>query len=288
MSQLQQLAVVGHFHAKPFEFAALDFTDPRKNQYAYMLEGFDHDWIHCGTRAFGGYTNIDPGTYVLRIKGSNNDGIWNDEGAAVRIVIAPPWWRTPWAYGLYVVIVVAGGLGARWVAQNWNLILASRKARYVAHYRLHELIGEGGMGKVYRASDLRTKETVALKLLAPELLQDRRVLSRVDEHDDARETAKLVEASGRKAVLVPGDIKDPAHCRAIVEKAVAAFGSAVTPQDAQLVAAIERALAARGISTFAIDGVTGRIHLATDQQFMREPVYAQFADGKLAVIGQPR
>jgi ligand-binding sensor domain-containing protein len=155
-----------------FEFAALDFTEPAKNQYAYMLEGFDKDWIHCGTRPYGGYTNLDPGTYVLRVKGANNDGLWNDEGSSVTVTILPPWWRTRWAYGLYLVLLVSGGVGARWLAQNWSVILASRKARYVAHYRLLEPLGKGGMGTVYRASDLRTKQVVALKVLAPELLQD--------------------------------------------------------------------------------------------------------------------
>jgi ligand-binding sensor domain-containing protein len=155
-----------------FEFAALDFTEPAKNQYAYMLEGFDKDWIHCGTRPYGGYTNIDPGTYRLRVKGANNDGLWNEEGASVTVTFLPPWWRTRWAYGLYVLLIVSCGAGARWLAQNWSVILASRKARYVAHYRLFEPLGKGGMGTVYRASDLRTKQVVALKVLAPELLQD--------------------------------------------------------------------------------------------------------------------
>jgi ligand-binding sensor domain-containing protein len=155
-----------------FEFAALDFTEPEKNQYAYKLEGFDDDWIHCSTRTFAGYTNLDPGSYTLRVRGSNNDGVWNNDGARVRILIAPPWWRTPWAYALYVFTLVSGGAGVRWLAQHWSIILASRKARYVAHYRILAPLGNGGMGTVYRATDMRTKEVVAVKVLAPELLKD--------------------------------------------------------------------------------------------------------------------
>ena len=79
-----------------FEFAALDYTKPEKNQYAYMLEGFDQDWIYSGTRRYASYTNLDPGTYRLRLKGSNNDGVWNDGGFSLRLTIAPPFWRTWW------------------------------------------------------------------------------------------------------------------------------------------------------------------------------------------------
>jgi signal transduction histidine kinase/ligand-binding sensor domain-containing protein/DNA-binding response OmpR family regulator len=89
-----------------FEFAALNFTRPEKNQYAYKLEGFDRDWVQCGTRRTVTYTNLDPGSYVFRVKGSNNDGIWNDEGASVILVATPPFWKTWWAYTVYALFVV--------------------------------------------------------------------------------------------------------------------------------------------------------------------------------------
>lgn len=79
-----------------FEFAALDFTRPEKNQYAYKLEGVDRDWIYAGTRRDASYTEAAPGEYVFRVKGSNSDGVWNETGSAVRISIAPPFWKTPW------------------------------------------------------------------------------------------------------------------------------------------------------------------------------------------------
>src|SRR5262249_11134369 len=81
-----------------FEFAALNFTRSEKNQYAYILEGFDKGWIKSGTQRYVRYTNLDPREYVFRVKGSNNDGVWNEKGTAVRIKILPPPWRTWWAY----------------------------------------------------------------------------------------------------------------------------------------------------------------------------------------------
>ena len=72
-----------------FEFAALDYAHPEKNQYAYMLEGFDHDWVYCGTRRFARYTNLDPGVYTFKVKGTNHDGVWNENGASIKVTIAP-------------------------------------------------------------------------------------------------------------------------------------------------------------------------------------------------------
>jgi two-component sensor histidine kinase/ligand-binding sensor domain-containing protein len=94
-----------------FEFAALDYTNPSKNQYAYKLEGFDKDWIYSGNRRYASYTNLDGGTYTFRVKGSNNDGIWNEEGTSIKIIITPPPWKTWWAYMLYGIALVSAVYG---------------------------------------------------------------------------------------------------------------------------------------------------------------------------------
>lgn len=94
-----------------FEFAALDFVDPSANRYAYMLEGFDTEWIESGTRRYASYTNLDPGEYTLRIRGANNDGVWNESGQTVRITIVPPYWQRWWfrlTSGLLAVGAFAG------------------------------------------------------------------------------------------------------------------------------------------------------------------------------------
>lgn len=83
-----------------FEFSALCFNNLQKNQYAYIMEGFDKDWIYCGTRRQATYTNLDPGIYTFRVKGSNNDGIWNEDGTSIKITITPPYWKTWWFKGL--------------------------------------------------------------------------------------------------------------------------------------------------------------------------------------------
>lgn len=90
-----------------FEYVALHFTDPARNQYQYRLDPYDEAWIDAGTQRLANYTNLDPGTYTFRVKAAGSDGLWNEEGASVRLVIEPPWWQTWWAYGLYGLLLVA-------------------------------------------------------------------------------------------------------------------------------------------------------------------------------------
>ncbi|MBX7223696.1 MAG: protein kinase [Blastocatellia bacterium] len=98
-----------------FEFAALNFTSARKNQYAYRLEGFNRNWIQLGTQRTVTFTNLDPGTYVLRVKGSNNDGVWNETGATLILHVQPPLWKTGWAYLFYLVSTISLTVGGyRW------------------------------------------------------------------------------------------------------------------------------------------------------------------------------
>jgi diguanylate cyclase (GGDEF)-like protein len=78
------------------EFAALNFTLPEKNQYAYKMENFDKDWNYVGNRRFATYTSLPPGDYIFRVKASNNDGLWNEEGVSLRIRVIPPYWKTWW------------------------------------------------------------------------------------------------------------------------------------------------------------------------------------------------
>jgi len=108
VEELRELELGHRDQVIAFEFAALDFTAPDKNRYMAMLDGFDEEWVDLGTRRRVSYTNLDPGRYTLRVKGANNDGVWNEEGLALRIGVAPPVWRTWWAYVLYVLAL--GGI----------------------------------------------------------------------------------------------------------------------------------------------------------------------------------
>lgn len=107
------------------EFAALNFLHPEKSQYKYMLKGFNKDWLTTdgGTRKVT-YTNLDPGTYTFIVKGSNNDGIWNDEGVSLKITVLPPFWKTNTAFVIYIICVLGALLLSR------QLILERERLKY--------------------------------------------------------------------------------------------------------------------------------------------------------------
>ncbi len=105
-----------------FEFAALDFANPRKNQYAYRLDGFDTGWVHIGERRTATYTNLPAGDYLFRAKGTNSDGVWSDAGLAVAVHVAPPWWGTLWFRAvalLFAAALITGGY--RWRVRRFEM-----------------------------------------------------------------------------------------------------------------------------------------------------------------------
>ncbi|SMD32777.1 Signal transduction histidine kinase [Reichenbachiella faecimaris] len=79
-----------------FEFSALNYWQPQKNQYAYIMRGFEKNWNHVGNQNSATYTNLDPGHYTFKVKAANNDGIWNETGESIEVIISPPWWKTTW------------------------------------------------------------------------------------------------------------------------------------------------------------------------------------------------
>jgi ligand-binding sensor domain-containing protein/signal transduction histidine kinase len=89
-------------------FSSLDFTNPKKNKFAYKLEGFDKVWNSGGNRSNAVYTNLDPGEYIFKVKGTNSDGVWNEKETAIKIIITPPFWKTWWFYGIIICSLIAG------------------------------------------------------------------------------------------------------------------------------------------------------------------------------------
>ena len=115
-----------------FEFTTLDYTPMASRAYAYLLEGFDQDWQHIGDRTSVSFTNLDPGTYRLRIKGTNASGLWSDNTADIGVKVLPPPWRTWWAYLAYVatIVAVAWSLLSAWAKQEE----AQRKLHHMANF----------------------------------------------------------------------------------------------------------------------------------------------------------
>ena len=122
-----------------FEFAALDFTAPQKNRYRYMLEGFDTGMDRSRQRPPPGDLH-QPRSRQIRVPraGSNDDGVWNEQGAALALTITPPWWETTW-FRLSMVLLGAGVLAAVFAGQRRNAMIQQRKLEAMVVERTHEL-----------------------------------------------------------------------------------------------------------------------------------------------------
>ncbi len=100
LAEVDEIELSHNNNSISIEFVGLDYTSPSHNNYAYQMEGIDEDWIQAGTRTYAGYANLASGKYVFKVKGANSDGVWNEEGTSLRLIITPPFWRTKWFYAL--------------------------------------------------------------------------------------------------------------------------------------------------------------------------------------------
>jgi ligand-binding sensor domain-containing protein/signal transduction histidine kinase len=111
---MSEISIPPDFNYYSFEFVALNYTMTERNQYAYKLEGFDDDWNYTGTQRIVSFTNLDPGTYTLHVRASNNDHVWNETGSSLIIHILPPWYKTWWfklllvSLGAFAVLLFIG------------------------------------------------------------------------------------------------------------------------------------------------------------------------------------
>ena len=107
ISRLKHIDLSHEDNSFAIELAALDFHAPKKNRYAYKLEGFQDDWIYPGNEYRAVFTQVPPGTYTFRAKAANSDGVWNEKGLTMTIRIFPPWYRSWWAYMIYGILIIS-------------------------------------------------------------------------------------------------------------------------------------------------------------------------------------
>jgi len=88
------------------EFAALEYTNPQRNNYAYQMEGISDEWVNIGNRKFVPFSALQAGEYTFKVRGSNNDGVWNNNEISIKIVILPPWWKSIYAYLSYLGFII--------------------------------------------------------------------------------------------------------------------------------------------------------------------------------------
>ncbi len=172
-----------------FEFAALSYYNNFKNQYAYRLEGFNDNWIHLGTDRRATFTNLNGGDYILRVRGSNNDGIWNDEGTSLNFTVTPPWWKTTWAYSGYVFLFV----GFLYTARRAEINRREQKAR-VRESELRAKAVEAEKRALQAENDRKTKELEDARLLQLSMLP--REIPKIPGYDIAVVMKTATEVGG--------------------------------------------------------------------------------------------
>ena len=144
-------------HTFSFEFAALSYVDPQRNQYRYMLEPLDHSWNRVDpNQRIATFTTLRAGEYMLRVQGSNNRGVWNEQGVNLRLEILPPWWGTTWfrtaCVGAFLVLLWAGyQLRVRQLHHQFAMTLEARVAERTRIAReLHDTLLQSFHGLLLR------------------------------------------------------------------------------------------------------------------------------------------
>jgi ligand-binding sensor domain-containing protein/signal transduction histidine kinase len=177
-----------------FEFAALSYANAQKNRYRYKLENLEPGWNEVGSKQrLATYTNLDPGRYIFRVQGSNSDGIWNEEGVSLAIVITPPWWKTNWFRALFAatflaLLWTAYQLRVRQLAHQFNIRLEERVSERTRIAReLHDTLLQSFQGLLLRFQ-------AGINMLRDRPADARSVL------EDAVEHASQAIAEGRDAI----------------------------------------------------------------------------------------
>jgi signal transduction histidine kinase/ligand-binding sensor domain-containing protein len=193
------------------EFAALDYHAPGKNQYAYCMEGVNRDWVSAGTRRNVNYTNLQPGDYVFRVKGSNNDGVWNEEGVTLHITIRPPFWGTWWFRWLVAVLLVGAAVGTYRLRVR-SIERRSRELEQQVADRTAELSQANLLLEQEIAERLRTEEALAQEQAAAAVSAERNRLAR-ELHDSATQSlyAVTLYADAATQLLSSGEIEPAAE-----------------------------------------------------------------------------
>lgn len=171
------------------EFAALSYYNNYRNQYSYRLEGYSDNWIRLGTERRATFTNLDGGEYTLRVRASNNDGVWNDDGASLMLTVTPPWWRTKAAYGFYAVAF----FGILYGLRRFEINRREQKTQ-VRESELRAKAVEAEKRALQAENDRQTKELEDARQLQLSMLP--REIPRVPEYEIAVSMKTATEVGG--------------------------------------------------------------------------------------------
>lgn len=183
------------------DFVGLSYTGPLKNQYAYCLEGFEKDWTRGSGELRATYTNLPFGEYFFRVKATNSDGVWNEQGAVLRLVILPPFWLSPWAICCYVVLGIILVLGIFYnYRRRWNKE-HQKKLDLMEIEKEKELYASKIDFFTHIIHEIRTPLTLILGPLNEVMASGGRV-------NDVREQLQTIERNGKRLLALVNQLMD--------------------------------------------------------------------------------
>ena len=150
VSEVGELRVDHGQKVLSFRFTALDFAAPNKNLYAHKLEGFDDDWVYTQNNRDVTYTNLDPGRYLLRVKGSNRDGVWNEAGLTLPLVVVPPVWMT-WWFRLLALLALLLLASVAYALRTRAIRVRNRRLKGINDRLGEQIRSAGGRRRSWRA-----------------------------------------------------------------------------------------------------------------------------------------
>ena len=201
ISEIRKLELSHRDDVISFEFAALNYISPEKNQYAYKMDGFETDWNYVKSARTATYTNLDPGDYVFRVKASNNDGIWNEKGVSLELTITPSFWKTGWAYLLEALL----GLGIIYFIANYFISRRRlRRAMDLEHLEMERMYDLDRM-KTQFFNNIAHEFNSPLTLILSPL---EKLVSTGIKDAELRNSLKIIHGNARRLQRMIGQLKD--------------------------------------------------------------------------------